>query len=69
MPFTSMTDTMLAHPCIYSFFQSKAFSHAAAAFSTVTSSHLRPTNMMPVGSFNSALSEAGTKPHGSDKDG
>lgn len=52
-----------------SVFQSNTFSHAAAAFRTVTSSYLRPTSIMPVGSFISGLSEAGTKPQGSDNAG
>lgn len=54
---------------VHSVFQSKAFSHAAAAFSSVTSSYLRPTNIIPVGNLMLALSVAGTNPHGSDKAG
>jgi hypothetical protein len=49
--------------------QSNAFSQAAAAFNTVTSSYLRPTSMIPVGNLMSGLSEAGTNPHGSDNAG
>lgn len=49
--------------------QSNAFSHAAAAFNTVTSSNLRPTSIIAVGSFTSTLSAAGTNPQGSDKAG
>lgn len=53
----------------YDFLQSNAFSHAAAAFNTATSSNLRPTSIIAVGSFTSGLSAAGTNPQGSDRAG